>query len=426
MHGFGVDRKSLTSGVRRLVGSVKENHMTGFKRLGGVAAALAGSALLFAGPAHAAFDLNGIGFVQYGDAQSYSLPIAELQDGCTGPGCQFYVNSTPGAIKGLTVIGTGAGGSDVLNNFSGMDNAYSTPNGTINSPANPYWNPSPATSNGTNGVVNNNGANTWDSSLLALKTYLGSEQMIFFFNNNQENSNGTAAQSLAAWARITVRDAGGAVVGSFDLTNRSQGTGNAMGKYNLVTAGGGGTFGGDVHTYNAAANSSFYGPNDVALGTNGHPFAGTKDQTEYVLSGGAVCVTTNTAVPIPVPCDASNPNVSKPINHNLGANQAAYAILFPELNDLISSLFGSNSDATLALYTMSVDVRLGCDPSLDPATQVCLGLDGNPIEYGRNLNNGYEQIFISKASDVVNVPEPGTLALAGLVLLGLALSRRRT
>ena len=63
-----------------------------------------------------------------------------------------------------------------------------------------FWRPDPSNyTGGTEGLsVNHNGANTWDSSLLALKTYLGSEQMIFFFNNNQENSNGTAAQSLAA------------------------------------------------------------------------------------------------------------------------------------------------------------------------------------------------------------------------------------
>jgi hypothetical protein len=80
-------------------------------------------------------------------------------------------------------------------------------------------------------------------------------------------------------------------------------------------------------------------------------------------------------------------------------------------------------------YTLSVDVRLGCDPSFGPtgpSLAVCTGVNGEPIEYGRNLNNGYEQIFISKASDVVHIPEPGTLALAGLVLVGMAFMRRRT
>jgi len=84
-----------------------------------------------------------------------SLPVLAIQDGCTNPGCSFFVQSGPGQIKGLTVLGTGAGGQEVVNNFSGMDNAYATPNGTNSAP---YWSPSAATYQGTQGTVNNNGA----------------------------------------------------------------------------------------------------------------------------------------------------------------------------------------------------------------------------------------------------------------------------
>lgn len=64
----------------------------------------------------AAFTLPATGYVQYADAQSYSLPLlAYLYDqangGGVGPGNPFYVASTPGAIKDLVVIATGASGA---------------------------------------------------------------------------------------------------------------------------------------------------------------------------------------------------------------------------------------------------------------------------------------------------------------------------
>lgn len=53
----------------------------------------------FAPVANAAFDLTGIGYVQYGDAQSYSLPIACIQVGQAYNGCDFNVASTPGQTR---------------------------------------------------------------------------------------------------------------------------------------------------------------------------------------------------------------------------------------------------------------------------------------------------------------------------------------
>ena len=87
-------------------------------------------------------------------------------------------------------------------------------------------------------------------------------------------------------------------------------------------------------------------------------------------------------------------------------NQAAYAIVFPELNTLLNTLGGA------AGYTLHLNLRFGCDPAVvDPATD-CVA---------RSLNNGYEQVFISSATNVENfpVPEPGILALLAVSLAGL-------
>lgn len=374
-------------------------------KLSRLALALASSVAVCSAPSMA-FDLTGENFVTYGDANSYSLPILGLQSGCSTPGCEFYVNSTPGQIKGLTVLGTGSSGKDVVENFAGMDNAYATPTGVVTS--NPFWRPDPSTFQGTQiagGVYN--GDNTWDTTLGALKSYLttgtGIEQMIFFFNNNQTKSLGTQAESLAAWAHITIRDAAGGIVGAYDLTNRNL----------AYTSIGDGGSGGVLSTDPAV-------PYAASLAEGVNPIAGTRTNTDYVLSGGAICLDGGGN---PVSC--SGPNVVfGPIDHNLGANQAAYAVIFPELNAQLLSLFGSLSAGELAAYTMNVDLRLGCDPSLSPADEVCLG-NADQGYYGRNLNNGFEQIFISKGSDVVNMPEPGTLVLAGLALLGLGIAHRR-
>ena len=327
---------------------------------------------------HAALvDLTGKGYVTYGDFNSYSLPIAGLN-----------VQSAPGQISDYVVIATGTNNNPVNTNFAGMDNAYRTPDGNGQN----FFTTGDTTDPDQVTDFSGDADGTWDTSLAALETYLDGESMVFYFNNN--NLNGANEQSLAAWAQVTIFDNLGDIVDIFDFTNDG-------GAYALVSEGGGGSFMGDPSGYTSDGSD---------------PMVGDNDSTDYVLSGGPICVDTDGAIPVPVSCGTEAADEG-PVNHNLGSNDAAYAIVSPELNALLEGLFGNGSD--LSDYTMSVDFRLGCDPAFGMANdEICTGAESG---FGKNINNGFEQLFIATAvfDEPMDIPEPGVLFLLGSGLLFL-------
>lgn len=366
-------------------------------------------------PAASALDLTYIEgtttplpYVTYGDANSYSLAFSAIAydltfGGGTGPGNPYYVNSSPGQISDLTVIGTGSSGQPITTNYPGMDNAYPTPTGVNGAPffstnktAYPYPPCTTATCStpddpGGISEFSGDASDTWDIRLSSLDGFVGTDSPVFFFNNNQTNSGGAEDQNLAIWAALTLYDDAGV------LSPLTLYFSNLGGAYALVSEGGGGVL-------NGTAGSG-------TLGAPTGPDAGDNTSTDYVLAGGQLCYDTTDPLGGAVTCDS--PNASDPINHNLGANQAVYAVVFPALNDILALANFGGYDV------LSLDWRMGCDPN---TTANCDGFEGN---HGRSLNNGFEQLFIGTVSSVVNVPEPATLALLGSALLGFAAMRRR-
>lgn len=298
--------------------------------------------------------------VLYGDAYSYSLPILAFGydaafGGGVGPGNPFYIASSPGQISDFVVIATKSSET----NFTGMDNAYPTPN----SKGVPEF--STGTTPDPDPTFPGDQAGTWDATLTALTGFLADpdtgalSKLVFYFNNNQTNSGSAADQTLYAWGRITISDLEGELDPLyFDFTN-------------------GGIPGGDPTTYTS---------------TGAEPIL-----SDYVLSGGQVCLDLDGGGGI-VSCD--DPAADELFNHNLGANQAAYALIFPEVDAGLSGWMADGYD------TMNIDVRM------------------------HSLNNGYEQIFILPGYAEIPppvIPEPSTLLLfgSGLAALGLFVRRRK-
>jgi len=333
--------------------------------------------------------------VQLGDAISYGLPILGAN----------LLPSAPGQISDCIVVATGSNGNPINQNAAGIDDAYPTPTGTGGLPyfrtGDPLSSPDPGSSFG---AFTGQTGTTWDIRLSALSSFLAGNTAIVAFNHNQTNSGGTIDQNLVLWAQLAlVDDQGQLPTKYFYFTSVP----NTTGIPNF------GDPGGDPFAYTgpqtAATNTYPTGSDGGATFPKGGVGTGTGsgDASFFVLAQGQVCLDGPVGVGQPQPCDGTEVAT---VNLNLGADHAADAVIFPEIQALLDTAGFGGYDV------LQADIRMGCN-----AAQIT----GGQCPAGFVLNNGFEQIFIIAGTVERQVPEPGTIALLGLALVALGWSQTR-
>ena len=325
----------------------------------------------------------------FDDFTVYSLALLNTISGTNN----FDQKSTPGYLnQNAITIGTGANG--VNNNNTSIDNPYDTPN---NVPHNTFVNfesvtltdPSP-TFTGDNTVTATvptydhttglpTGATTtgdiWDATTAALRTFFGSgEQVVFYFNLNESNQGGSGVlndgQDMYGWLRVTLTDStGGAQPLVFTLSGLNAQPGGSAAQQATTDP------------LDPGFDAILPNINDLWAHVHGEICVDSSNQANPFVHFGE--------------CVAGDPTNAITVNQNLGADQAAFALFNQQLSD---EILNPSSPYDL----VSVDLRMA------------------------HIDNGFEQLFILPGFvGPVPVPEPGTIAMFGIGLLGLALFLRR-
>lgn len=188
--------------------------------VGSVLAALSGTASAVWLPAS-----NALSTTQYGDFSIYSLDL--LQACAADPRCQpsgpLPIAANAGWTKDQLVIMSGENGGPHTTNFPSpintqyvADDVFSSPSGeqsstfVMGSSISPEPQPNAPTFSGDR-------TGYWDIKISALRSYLGTNDLVFIFDNTQQGSD--VNQWLQIWGQAEIVDTSGARQACFQLNN---------------------------------------------------------------------------------------------------------------------------------------------------------------------------------------------------------------
>jgi hypothetical protein len=299
-----------------------------------------------------------------GDFAVMSLPFAGVR-----------VPSSPGIIKDGVVLYTGPGGGPVTTNPAGMDHVYPSLNGAC--PPNCGFSTTTTPDPGQVAPFAGDVAGSWDSTLTAFIGFLNGSTPLFFFQQNDTNSGPQAGTDFSCPGSTSQQDV--CLYASLTLVDLQDSNNNV------------------VFEFESPTRLFTDGPDPLTDGIATLP-------NEFVLAKGDVCLGGTGAQ---VNCDGSEGLVVVgPVNHNLGADEAAYVGFSFILNGLLATCAAEGVNTANCPWD-SLSIRFDLT----------------------DINNGFEQLFILTGDQLtqIPVPVPGSLILlgAGLVGLGASTWRRR-
>ena len=364
--------------------------------------------LLFAGQAYAVnlpAPSCGLGptnnCLTFGDFNVYSLGLLNLAatgDFVPNSGDPFFAPSTYGAIKNNTVIGINNGKSTNTGNPSTTtDGAYNTPspNNATSGTFSTMTGDTGFVSDPTGGPAAGDG-NSWDTTVGALNTLTGGTGNIvaYFAFNETGKGTGLLTTDLLVWARITLYEydfsTGGLITPGPSFYLSGDGSSTIPG-----------TSAGDLPAADGSdANGSGHGGTDPGFG----PWV-------YVHAG--ICVAADGSVSFPLTDGSCPSGATSGLQNNLGQNAAAFAINSPDLDAAFQGAVATGTYNVLSIDWKMAYINGGGETTWIMPTVVDVPQEPPYCETHPN----------DSICQPITVPEPNILALLGLGLTALGLSR---